>query len=95
MATISKQTAKELIKKVRHKKNSHMYCILRYWDDVFDKESYAFCNNEVEYQAIVRSGIRDIKILWSSDRFQNPEKRKKQIAKAKKTEGLRKALGLL
>lgn len=95
MATISKELAEKEVKRLKTQKQPKVYCILRYWNNLFNKENYASCNNEVEYQAVVGSGVSEVKILWASDRFLNPEKRRKEVAKAKKTEELRRALGLL
>lgn len=70
MATINRELAEQLIEKLQKQTRPKTYCILRYQNVMFDKEDYAYCNNEMQYQAVLSSPtVGEVKTLWASNRF--------------------------
>ena len=93
MATLSRELAKKMIKECKAGKRS-TYCIVSYEDG--PARSYAYCNNETEFQGIVRSRLPGEKVepLWESPRFKDPKKRQRALATERKAQELRNSFGL-
>lgn len=71
MATIDKKLAEELLEKVKKQKRPIYLCIVKYWNTMCGKESYAYCKGEAQFVAVVNSPVvSDVQILW---RKQNPK----------------------
>lgn len=70
MPTIGEKLARRIIHEVRKQKRPRVYCVIEYFNPVFDKTSHAYCDNEAEYEGLVRGlPASSVKLLWSSKRF--------------------------
>jgi hypothetical protein len=74
MATVHKDIALELIKRCKMGLSKKYYCIVRYWNDVFQKEDFAYLENEEAYQQLAKASSK-VKILWRSDKFKQTRRR--------------------
>ncbi len=70
MATIDVEIARSMIEKLRKQKRPKVYCVVRYYNVMFEKEYWAYFNNKFEYDSALGSGnARDINVMWWSDRY--------------------------
>jgi hypothetical protein len=70
VGTVSRQEAKQLIKRLRKKKRPKVYCVVRCRNTSLGADCYSICYSSRDYSGLLGSLFAgNIKVMWESKQF--------------------------